>query len=191
MRLKGLGGGGGKSTWRATVIHIFLQLSYTMVKFLVLIRHSDIVSFVELWWIFLLHLRDLQFRYQPFTNLKAARDSPLNRKRNIKWERVFCAFVQCACPTRTVVVLQGSDNGHPLTCYQFNGIKCCCYLHRHPRMFILSVIQHDSKLVKEFVFLCHVCLHTLLSALKCLMGLSVLVCWNCPSRVTWQLLKLQ
>lgn len=85
--------GQGASICRATGIHIFLQLSYIGVRFLVLIRHSDVVSLVELWSIFLLHLRDLQFRYQPLTYLKAARDSPLSRKRHVKWEKVFfCAF---------------------------------------------------------------------------------------------------
>lgn len=161
MRLRAGGEvGQGASICGATGIRIFLQLSYIVVRFLVLIRHSNVVSLVELWSVFLLHLRDLQFRYQPFTYLKAARDSPLSRKRHIKWEKVFSVlFVQWACPTRMVVVLQGSDNGHPLIWHQFYGIKCCCSLHRHPLMLVLSLIQHDSKLGKEFVFLHHICLH--------------------------------
>lgn len=147
-----------------------------------LIRHSDVVSLAELWSVFLLHLRDLQFRYQLLTYLKAARDSSLRRKRHIIGRVFSVLFVQCACPTRLVVVLQGSDNGHPLTCHQFHGIKWCCSLHMHPLTLILSLIQQDSKLGKEFVFLHHICLHTLLSTIKRLTGLSLFVSWNRPSK---------
>lgn len=74
-----------------------------------------------------------------------------------------------------------SDSGHPLICHPFGGIKCSS-LHRHPFMLSLSLIQHDSKLGREIVLLCHICLNTLLSVFKCLMVLSLFVSMNCTSK---------
>lgn len=104
----------------------------------------------------------------------------ISTNHGVEWcqkERVFfvCSFVLCACPTRMVVVLQGSEeDAIPWNVTNFMESIFVVVYFGIPVNSTINLTWFESGK--------RVCLHTVLSTVKCLNGLSLFVPCNCPSK---------